>query len=104
MMLVVAAVSTACTFEKQLAMDVAGDDGPDAGEPAEETPGIAPCKTPDASGLVVCLEFEDSPTDGTLDDSSPARRAVASSGLSQVARDNAMAAQVGMDASTYVAQ
>ena len=106
MMLVVVAMLGGCTFEKQLAGDV-GDEGPDAGEPKSEEPAVAPCKTPDPAGLVVCLEFEDSPSDGAVDDSSPARRAVPSSGLVQIARDGgvmSMAADVGVNASTYVAQ
>lgn len=107
-MLVVAGVVSACTFEKRLAVESA-DDAPDASEPgtSEEPSSVAPCKTPDPTGLVVCLEFEDSPTDGTVDDSSPARRAVTSSGLSQVARDGSatsMAADVGPSSATYVAQ
>ena len=99
-------VLTACTFETHLAAEQA--DEPDANDMAAEpdAPSLAACKTPDASGLVVCLEFEDSVTDGVLDDSSPARRNAQSTGFVQVARDGStsMAADVGPRASTFVTE
>lgn len=97
---------TACSFETRLA------GAPDAGEETEMpgaeagSAGVVPCKTPDPTGLVVCLEFEDKMDDGGLDDSSPARRSVTSMGLSQVTSTSTMGmgADVGAMASTYVAQ
>jgi hypothetical protein len=105
----------ACTFSKEVsgesddeAMPMPTDDEEEPGE--DPAPMVAPCTTPDASGLVVCLEFEDSVADGVMDDSSPARRSVQTTGMAQVPRDGAMnggsmmAADVGPQASTYVAQ
>jgi hypothetical protein len=57
--------------------------------------------------LVVCFELEDSPSDGLLDDSSPARRHATSTGITQVPRDataSSMAGDVGPQSITYVAQ
>ncbi|MEO8707286.1 MAG: LamG domain-containing protein [Kofleriaceae bacterium] len=42
---------------------------------------VVPCGTPDASGLVLCLEFEDGVDDGVLLDSSPNHRDAMTSGL-----------------------
>jgi hypothetical protein len=99
-----AALLTACAFETKWVGESA--DAPDASDQgnSEEPAGVAACKTPDASGLVVCLEFEDSASDGVLDDSSPARRHAQSTGVTQVARDGStsMAADIGSMASTYV--
>jgi hypothetical protein len=94
----------ACTFETQWSGEQA--DEPDANDMGEEAdpPGVAACKTPDASGLVVCLEFEDSVSDGVLDDSSPARRNAQSTGFVQVAGSTSMAADVGPMASTFVTE
>lgn len=101
----------ACTFSKELPGENGDEPMPMDEEPGDEpVPTIAPCRTPDASGLIVCLEFEDSVADGVLDDSSPARRSVQSMGMAQVPRDGAngggptMAGDVGPQASTYVAQ
>lgn len=101
-------VASACSFESKIDAQLVGIDANGAEMMAtsgsEALPTIAPCRTPDASGLVVCLEFEDKLDDGTLDDSSPARRSVATSGLAQVTGHTTMAADVGTNASTYVAQ
>lgn len=105
----------ACSFDA--AVSNLGSDGPDAAIPGDDPlPGnegpasIAPCKTPDAMGLVLCLEFEDDLADNLLDDSSPARRSVTSTGLTQ-ATTTAMpvggttrVVDVGTSSRTYVAQ
>jgi hypothetical protein len=105
----VAVAMSACGFDARLSSDERG--GLDSGDDplgGDMMPSVAACNTPDASGLVVCLEFEDSVADGELDDSSPARRNAATMGLSQIPRDGAsgskMAADVGPQAMTYVAQ
>jgi hypothetical protein len=68
-----------------------------------ETTGVAACKTPDPTGLVVCFEFEDSVADGVLDDSSPARRDAMTSGVSQLADPSrGMAIDIQTMANTYV--
>jgi hypothetical protein len=93
---------SACTFETALTAPQGEPDANDTGGEGAESTGVAACKTPDASGLVVCLEFEDSVDDGVLDDSSLARRNARSTGFSQIARGASMAADVGPMASTYV--
>lgn len=98
-----------CSFSASLpAEDVGVDSGAAThGEEMPPTTNVAPCRTPDASGLVVCFEFEDSPADGQLDDSSPARRNAATMGVAQVPRDGSatsMAGDIGPQAVTYVAQ
>jgi hypothetical protein len=102
---VIVVVLSACTFETKLTTGSSEPDASEVGGEGEQPTNVAPCKTPDASGLVVCLEFEDSMSDGVLDDSSPARRSAQSTGFSQIARDGSgasMAADVGPMASTYV--
>ena len=100
-----ALVSSGCSFETRWSYEQAGE--PDAGDGNEAPSGVAPCTTPDPTGLVVCLEFEDSVSDGVLDDSSPAGRNAQTTGVAQVPRDanaSSMAADVGPQAATYVAQ
>lgn len=105
---VVMFVASACSFETTLSTPQ--EEAPDAGDVGgggEPPASVAACNTPDATGLVVCLEFEDSANDGVLDDSSPARRHAQSVGMAQVPRDasaSSMAADVGARAATYVAQ
>ena len=99
---------SACTFSKTLSEN--GDDmsmGDDGNGNEMPMPNVAPCKTKDGSGLVVCLEFEDSVADALLDDSSPARMSVEATGVTQIPRDgtaSSMALDVGSDAKTYVTQ
>ena len=99
---------TACSFSSSLPGEVGVDASSDEPDGDDTTmPNVAPCKTPDASGLVVCFEFEDSVVDGMLDDSSTARRNATTSGMALVPRDgtaSSMAADVGPQAATYVAQ
>jgi Concanavalin A-like lectin/glucanases superfamily len=102
----------ACSFEKTVAEQSGVPDARDGAEMmtgGEESTSIAPCKTPDPTGLVVCLEFEDEVGDGMLDDSSPARRTVTSTGLAQLSSMMPMGGttnvvDVGTAARTYVAQ
>src|SRR5687767_11902981 len=110
--LVIAGVLGACSFGQTVA-DVNGTLDAGAGAEmmtgGEESASIAPCQTPDPTGLVVCLEFEDKVDDGTLDDSSPARRTVTSMGLAQLSSTMPMGGttnvvDVGTAARTYVAQ
>jgi hypothetical protein len=110
--MLIAAHLAACSFEQTLSnVNATADAGAGAEmmTGGEESPSIAPCKTPDATGLVVCLEFEDNVDDGTLDDSSPARRTVASMGLAQLTSTMPIGGttnvvDVGTAARTYVAQ
>lgn len=109
----VALLLSACAFESSrpapngMPDAAAGAEMPGGG--GEGTTSIAPCKTPDATGLVVCLEFEDQVDDDMLDDSSPARRTVTSMGLAQMSSTMPVGGatnvvDVGANARAYVAQ
>jgi hypothetical protein len=104
--MVLAILVGGCSFTGYMSDDPPspGDDqppGPDAGEPPDS---IAKCGTPDETDLVLCLEFEDSASDLELLDSSPARRKIATTGLSDVARMDSMAVHIGADSVTYLPQ
>jgi hypothetical protein len=68
---------------------------------------VVPCATPDASGLVLCLELEDGVDDGTLRDSAPGHHDAATAGLSPDSRSvpiSSQAARVGATSVTRVAE
>ena len=81
-------IVTACHYtapsgRESDAMPGAEDDAP---LPDSPTSTVAPCSTPDPTGLVLCLEMEDGVTDGTLLDSSPGRHDATSLSLTPAMR------------------
>jgi hypothetical protein len=97
----------ACSYTPptEVSVDAGGVVPPDDA-PLEEPTGIVPCSSPDATGLVLCLELEDGVGDGTLLDSAPGRHHATTKGLAPVMRTvpvESPAAQVGGDAVTRVA-
>lgn len=107
-----AASLAACSFNAPgvIAGDAAVGDDEDAATPGDPPPdgdGIAACDTPDARGLVLCLELEDGVDDGVLVDSSPGHHDATTAGLAPATRltaRSAGAAIVGPDATTRVGE
>jgi hypothetical protein len=81
--IVVSTGLAACSFTppEVTSDDVPTPDAAAAGDVDASATTIVPCATPDASGLVLCLELEDGVEDGVLSDSSPAGRHAVTSGL-----------------------
>lgn len=95
-------ILAACEFSPPIApYGEPGDGEPDAG-PDASAPAAVPCMTPDASGLVLCLELEDGVDDGLLRDSSPGRHDAATIGLVPATRVTSNAAMVSAEAETRI--
>jgi len=99
----------ACSFTAPAAMTASNDASTDGALAidADEASGVVPCMTPDASGLVLCLELEDGVDDGMLSDSSSGRRHAITSGLVTATRTvpaMSTAAHVGSQSVTRVAE
>ncbi|MCW5802946.1 MAG: hypothetical protein KIT31_11215 [Deltaproteobacteria bacterium] len=101
--IVVLGVGGACEFSRHDGLAPPGDDAPDAAPQAPDgTVARAPCATADATGLVACFEIDDGVGDGVLEDSSPAKRDAATTGLGAATRGTSPAAQVGASSETRV--
>ncbi|HEY5935035.1 MAG TPA: LamG-like jellyroll fold domain-containing protein [Kofleriaceae bacterium] len=97
-------ILAACEFSPPLASFGDANEGePDAGTDAAASAAV-PCMTPDATGLVLCLELEDGVDDGLLRDSSPGKHDAATIGLVPATRVTSNAAMVGAEAETRIAE
>ena len=108
--LVLPCVIAGCGFEVTpgVRSDARIDSAIDAVDAVIDTPLEPPvqCSSPITSGLLACFELEDGVADGTLRDSSPARRDATATGLvatQRTAPATSAAAAVTSTVSTYVA-
>lgn len=85
-------VLAACQYSPSTAPGVEPDAMPNTDDdamttlPDTQNPSIAPCNTPDANGLVLCLEMEDDVEDGTLVDSAPGHHDASAQNLAPAMR------------------